>query len=298
MKRIAALPTILTLGTGFCGFMSLWYILKARTFTANASPFADFMETAGWMVLLAMVFDALDGKVARMVKAESDFGAQLDSLADVISFGVAPACMVVAMSTEIYQIGEVSSKALAQFGWAAASVFMLCAMMRLARFNVESNHDSEGTMYFAGLPAPAAGGFVAALVMMRYNIEGVVAAQQQAVKTMAATQEQISAMYGPVPAKLLPLMEPMATYLPFLAIALAILMVSRIRYVHVLNKLLADQERFSYVILILIGALFFYFTWLFSIPLAFLIYIIWGLVGGIRSSLRDKKALLEEDEGP
>jgi CDP-diacylglycerol--serine O-phosphatidyltransferase len=232
------------------------------------------------MVLMAMVFDALDGKLARVVKAESDFGAQLDSLADVISFGVAPAFMTMAMSV------EVETRLLARLGWAAASIFIMCAMMRLARFNVEANHDPEGTLYFDGLPTPAAGGFVASLVMMRYNIH-----------SLAMSDTEISEVYGRIAAQLLPIMKPMATYLPFLALLLALLMVSRVRYVHVLNKLLGDQEPFGYVIIVIIVAFFFFFTRPFSIPLAFLIYILWGLAGELRSALRGKKAAVEASSG-
>ena len=274
MKRVAALPTILTLGNGFCGFMSLWLALKALVIFNDPgmqTRFGMLMEDAGWMVLLAMVFDALDGKVARMVKAESNFGAQLDSLADVVSFGVAPAFLILAASVEV----GVADRFWGRFGWAAASIFLMCVMMRLARFNVESPHDSEGTMYFTGLPSPAAGGFVAALVVMRYKI---------------ASGVDVEEVYGQVAGKLEPFMAPMGTYLPILALALAILMVSRVRYIHVLNKLLGDQEAFFYVVIVVIGAFFFFFTRLFSIPLAFLIYIIWGLVGGFRSTLKDKKA--------
>jgi CDP-diacylglycerol--serine O-phosphatidyltransferase len=275
MKRIAAIPSILTLGNGFCGLMSIWYVVRAATvFKADPIRFGDYMEMAGWMVLLAMVFDALDGKIARMVKAETDFGSQLDSLADVVSFGVAPACMTMAMSAEL------DSHTLARLGWAAASIFTMCAMMRLARFNVESSHDSEGTMYFAGLPTPAAGGFVAALVMLRYNIEA-----------MANANVEVADIYGPVPAKLLlPIMQPMAAYIPLLVLVLGILMITRVRYMHVLNKLLGDQEPFGYVIIVVIVSFFFFFTRPFSIPLAFLIYILWGLLGGFRSSRLDKKA--------
>jgi CDP-diacylglycerol--serine O-phosphatidyltransferase len=298
VKKIAALPTILTLGNGFSGFMSLWYSSRALVgfTTAFASAAAGDaaildakrhffynMEMAGWMVLLAMIFDALDGKVARLVKAESDFGAQLDSLADVISFGVAPAVLILVASAEVRLQG---SLVLARLGWAAASIFLLCVMMRLARFNVESPHDSEGTMYFAGLPSPAGGGFVASLVVMRYQIAW-----------MAVTNREIEEVYGGVAGRLEPFMVPLGTYLPILAVLLAVLMVSRVRYIHVLNKLLGDQEAFFYVVLVVIGAFFFFFTRLFSIPLAFLIYIVWGLVGGFRSSLRDKKAANGEPSG-
>ena len=267
MKRIAALPTILTLGNAFCGFLAIMYVARAYYFMGEANGgvmFGEKMELAGWMIMLALVFDALDGKVARMVKGESNFGAQLDSLADAISFGVAPAIMAMAMS---WQWGE-----LARIGWASSALFMVCALLRLARYNVESEAGSEGTSYFAGLPTPAAGGFVASLVIMRYNIV-----------------DSLPEDFAPIASQLLPVMDRLAKYLPLLAVALALLMVSRVRYIHLANKLLKDQEAFGYIVGLVLAGFFLYFTRPFSIPLAFLIYIVWGLVGGFRSSKRDRQ---------
>lgn len=268
MKRIAALPTMLTLGNAFCGFLAIMYVARAYYYMGDnngGAMFGEKMEFAGWMIMLALVFDALDGKVARLVKGESNFGAQLDSLADAISFGVAPAIMAMAMS---WQWGE-----LANLGWASSALFMVCALLRLARYNVETEADSQGTSYFAGLPAPAAGGFVASLVIMRYNLV-----------------DAIPEDFALISSRLLPLMDRLAKYLPFLTVGLALLMVSRVRYIHLTNKLLKDQEAFGYIVGLVLLAFFFYFTRPFSIPLAFLIYIVWGLAGGFSSHKRDKKA--------
>ena len=267
MKRIAAFPTILTLSNAFCGFLAIGYVMRAER--SVPEKFGHNMEMAGWMVLLALVFDALDGKIARLMKSETDFGVQLDSLADVISFGVAPGFMCMAMVAE--------RGFLARLGWAASSLFMICALLRLARYNVETQNNSEGSMYFTGLPAPAGAGLVASLVMMRYHIE------------IAASEE-----FGWVPRRLFPMMDALAKYLPFLALALALLMVSRVRYVHVVNKWFGDQEPFGYVVLLILVGFFFFFTRPFSIPLAFLIYIAAGLAGGFRETRRENNGAAQK----
>ena len=98
----------------------------------------------GALILLAMIFDAVDGQVARITRATSDFGAQLDSLCDLVSFGLAPAILLVKMCP---QFTSLHSEAI----WSIAAVFACCAALRLARFNVEMDNDDDHTM-FAGLP--------------------------------------------------------------------------------------------------------------------------------------------------
>jgi CDP-diacylglycerol---serine O-phosphatidyltransferase len=299
MKKIAAIPTMLTLGNALCGFLSIGYVAKAReeltfqrvaqtvaaehetlslTFTEMAQKHGDrfghFMQMAGWMVLLAMVFDALDGKLARLVKVETDFGAQLDSLADGISFGVAPALLAMAMSIQggfVPQITLIGKNPWPAIAWAGGVLFIVCVLMRLARYNVEATHDPEGTQYFSGLPSPAGGGMVASLVMMRYHVEDI-----------------DSQKFSPVASQLLPVMKSVSDYLPLLLVLLAFLMVSRVRYIHVLNRLLGDQEAFGYLILVIVVAAFIFFTWPFSITLVFLLYIISGLPGGLRDIFRGR----------
>ena len=137
-RTIYILPSIFTVGNIFAGFLSIIATLSGE------------YEKAAIAIGIAVILDGLDGRVARLAKVSSDFGVQLDSLADVISFGIAPAVLV-------YSWGLVDFGRFARF---SAFVFLICGVMRLARFNI---HIGE-LKHFAGLPIPAAAGFIAATV--------------------------------------------------------------------------------------------------------------------------------------
>ncbi len=137
-RTIYILPSIFTVGNIFAGFLSLIATLSGE------------YEKAAVAIGIAVILDGLDGRVARLANVTSDFGVQLDSLADVISFGIAPAILV-------YSWGLVDFGGFARF---SAFVFLICGVMRLARFNI---HVGE-LKHFAGLPIPAAAGFIAATV--------------------------------------------------------------------------------------------------------------------------------------
>jgi CDP-diacylglycerol--serine O-phosphatidyltransferase len=124
---------------------------------------ADRFYLAAVAILFAVIFDSVDGRVARMTKTESDFGVQMDSLADVISFGVAPAVLV-------YQWG------LTHFGLVGMLVaffFTTCGALRLARFNVLATSGAGTPKYFTGLPIPLAGASIASLVLLHFKMGGV-----------------------------------------------------------------------------------------------------------------------------
>ena len=143
MRRgIYILPNLFTTGNLFCGF---WAIV---------SVFQEKFEYAAYAILLAAVFDALDGKVARLSGATSKFGVQYDSLADLISFGVAPALLAFTWALRPY----------GRFGWLAAFLFVVCGALRLARFNVQSS--SGEVKYFKGLPIPAAAIMIALTILL------------------------------------------------------------------------------------------------------------------------------------
>ena len=145
-KGIYILPNTLTLCGMFLGFYSIIAALRG-----------DYLQAA-WAIMLAMVFDGLDGWVARLTHSTTRFGIELDSLSDLVSFGVAPAVM-------LYQW------ALADFGrvgWACAFVFMACGALRLARYNVQMG--STESKAFTGMPIPAAATIVASTVIFYYEI--------------------------------------------------------------------------------------------------------------------------------
>jgi CDP-diacylglycerol--serine O-phosphatidyltransferase len=146
-KGIYLLPNILTTGALFGGFYAV------------LSGFSGQYEWAAMAIFAAMVFDGLDGRVARMTNTQSDFGVQYDSLSDMVSFGVAPA--VLAYGWGVSSLGKV--------GWAATFVYASCAALRLARFNVQASV-SDGKV-FTGLPSPVAAALVAGLVWSAQDIQ-------------------------------------------------------------------------------------------------------------------------------
>ena len=143
-RGIYLLPSILTTFGMFAGFYSI-----------IASINGDF-TLAAISIMVAMLWDALDGRVARLTNTQSDFGAQYDSLADLVSFGVAPALLVY----------EWSLSDLGRIGWLAAFIFLACAALRLARFNTQVGTSDK--RYFQGLPSPAAAGVIASMIWLKF----------------------------------------------------------------------------------------------------------------------------------
>lgn len=140
------IPSLFTVSNIFCGFTSV------------SSAIKENYELAGLLIGIAMILDTLDGRIARMTKTTSEFGLQLDSLADVITFGFAPA--VLCYQWAFYRFEHQSVD---RAGWLACFLFLVCAASRLARFNVQTSgvHDKR---YFIGMPTPAAAGMVASTI--------------------------------------------------------------------------------------------------------------------------------------
>ena len=131
------LPNMLTTAALFCGFYAIIAGVNQQ------------FEQGAIAIFIAMVFDALDGRVARMANATSEFGAEYDSLSDMVSFGIAPAMLV--YSWGLNELGK--------FGWVAAFIYVAAAALRLARFNTQVGIADK--RYFQGLPSPAAAGVLA-----------------------------------------------------------------------------------------------------------------------------------------
>ena len=259
MKRIPILPTLMTLGNAFCGFLAVGYVMKAWASQADHTEFGRSIAWAGWLILFAMVFDALDGKVARLSRSTSDFGVQLDSLCDVISFGVAPALIVKVLAEQ--------QQFLPRIGWATSILFVLCAALRLARFNVETDESEQSHLYFKGLPTPAAAGLIAAMTIMFYELREEAGAGEQFAVLAKALE---------------PIMDSMLYVIPFVAVALAVLMISNIRYVHVLNRLLRAREPLDYLVKLILVVVFVVLTKPFSLPVVMLVYVLSGIVGWVK----------------
>ncbi|GIW44802.1 MAG: CDP-diacylglycerol--serine O-phosphatidyltransferase [Candidatus Binatia bacterium] len=144
-RGVYLLPNLLTTGGLFSGFYSV-----------VASLHGDF-QVAAIAILIANVFDALDGRVARLTRTATRFGIEYDSLADLVAFGVAPAMLIYCWALEPW----------GSWGWLAAALYLTCAALRLARFNVQ--FDSVEKRHFVGLPSPAAAEAIAATVLLFYR---------------------------------------------------------------------------------------------------------------------------------
>ncbi|MBT3513873.1 MAG: CDP-diacylglycerol--serine O-phosphatidyltransferase [Nitrospina sp.] len=147
-KGIHILPSLFTTGNVFCGFYSFIAALNEKYYLA------------AWAIVLAIIFDVLDGRIARMTKTTSAFGMQYDSLADVISFGMAPAFLCYAWVL----------KPFGRIGWMAAFLYLLCSALRLARFNT-TKPDIQG-QHFIGLATPAAAAVIASIIIAFEDLFG------------------------------------------------------------------------------------------------------------------------------
>jgi len=226
LRNVTILPSLVTLLNGVCGFAAI-----ALTGTAEAS-FAQ----AGYLIILAMLADMLDGRLARISHSTSSFGGQLDSLCDMISFGVAPAFLMLkilqarlAMVAPVYPL---LAAFLQRFVWLAAAAYIICAAIRLARFNVENVEDESAHMSFMGLPSPAAAGVVTSIIIFH----------QEALPQFLTMDTSLYNICE----------DAILTALPLVCLAVAVLMVSRIRYPHVLNQYLRGKKPFRHFIRVLL----------------------------------------------
>lgn len=147
-KGIYILPSIFTLGNMFCGFYAIIAVLS------------DHFQAAAVAILLAGVFDALDGRVARLTNSCSKFGVEFDSLADLVSFGLAPGILIYMWAL----------KPFGRIGWLASFLFVVCGALRLARFNCQI-HTSE-SWSFTGLPIPMAAGTISSFIILNHFLWG------------------------------------------------------------------------------------------------------------------------------
>lgn len=139
-RAIYLLPNLFTTAALFCGFYAV------------VAAMNGYFDAAATAIFIAMVFDGFDGRIARLIHCESEFGAQYDSLSDLVAFGVAPA--LVSLSWALSALGKV--------GWMAAFIFLVCAALRLARFNTQIG--SVDKRYFVGLASPPAAALIASMV--------------------------------------------------------------------------------------------------------------------------------------
>lgn len=171
-SHIYLLPNSLTAGNLFFGFMAILSCIQANNSTDEIAV-SNYFTQAVWFILFGVICDAFDGRLARMGGRESLFGKEFDSIADVISFGVAPALMMIFLILKPNKDNE----SILQIGWLIGFVYLLCAAVRLSRFNVLTNpmlpkaKRLRETKDFLGLPVPAAAGMVASLVLIYVSFD-------------------------------------------------------------------------------------------------------------------------------
>jgi CDP-diacylglycerol--serine O-phosphatidyltransferase len=173
-KSLFILPNLFTVSSIFCGFNAI------RVLSTAESPAVDptRYQLAALLLVFAMFFDIIDGRVARLTRTQSAFGLQFDSLADVISFGIAPALL--AWRWALSPLGDL--------GIAACFVYVACGAIRLARFNVIATRETAATTgpgkYIVGLPIPGAAGMLIALVLANHSVRGNLFAHPAAVAVL------------------------------------------------------------------------------------------------------------------
>jgi CDP-diacylglycerol---serine O-phosphatidyltransferase len=200
------LPTICTLANGVCGLAAI----TLATSRNPAIPPTELVFYAGLLIFLGMLFDVLDGHVARMTRQTSQFGKELDSLCDVITFGVAPVFVMLTFSGALHP----------RLLWGIGVLYTLSAILRLARFNVQKDEHSA-TDFFSGLPTPMAAGVIASFAISLPALEKLLgpemseASQDMGARLIAATMFLVPVLTGVV----------------------AWLMVSRFKYPHMAYEL-------------------------------------------------------------
>jgi CDP-diacylglycerol--serine O-phosphatidyltransferase len=247
-----------TLGNAICGFGAMY--------VAALPGYPNQFTIAAYLIFLAMVFDALDGRLARFARHTTDFGGQLDSLADVISFGAAPAFLSLLLFKAWYSGPQHADlpMALTRFIWAVGALYLSCAALRLARFNVSNEHGEQHHFSFLGLPSPAAGGTVAAWVLM----------QQELARTAfdlhsSSTMLRLSNTLGHLSAVCI-------LVLPLIVLGTGLLMISHIRYPHLVNRHLRGRRSLARLILVLMGLLLLVVAHEYVMAVGMLAYVLWG----------------------
>ena len=226
LRGVHFLPSMATLGNALCGFAAI-YVCTLSPQNMGDDPWAIALARnstliATYLILVAAVFDALDGRLARMTRSTTDFGGQLDSLADVISFGCAPA--FIALVSFKHHGPQDLPLFISRAVFAIALLYVACAAIRLARFNVMNEHGDQSHQSFQGLPSPGAGLCVTMIAM----------AHQQLVMNNYS-------MLG----------VGVVSLLPLVMLACGLLMVSNMPYPHLVNAFLSGRKSLTKLLLAL-----------------------------------------------
>lgn len=241
VDRVAVVPSLVTLLNAVCGFAAIHFVAAGMNDPEALymhKPQLTYFAAAAYMIFLAMIADALDGQLARRTGSTSKFGEQLDSLADIVSFGVAPAFLMLRVVD--CSLRDVIGPAAPAFGpmggkllWLIAAAYLCCAALRLARFTVETQPEESSHMGFSGLPSPAAAGVVASLVLVVADLLLELSQDVPRVWIAGAT-------------------KAIVYLLPLVTLGVALLMVSRVPYPHALNRYIRGRRSFAHVVRIVL----------------------------------------------
>lgn len=281
LRSLAITPTLMTLSNLLCGFAAIHFALRAMYNLGageSKAPFErlpgalweltppSFLSVGAVLVIVGMVFDLFDGLLARFTRSTTNFGGQLDSLADIVTFGVAPATLMVAFMSQELAIeailpSPISEHLVGRAAWVSAALYVAFAAVRLARFNVEHAKADFDYRTFHGMPSPGAACVMVALILF----------QDQ----MGTTGRTVT-VYA----------------MPFVAVIIAFLMVSRIPYRRFHRAYFLGKKPFSRVItVVLLLAMF----WLIKAP-TLLILVLWYAASGpvflMARLLRDRRRLV------
>ncbi len=256
IRSVYFLPSLATLGNAVCGFGAIYVaglvdVHGRDPLTARLA--SNHLVYACYLIFLAMIFDALDGRLARFTRHTTDFGGQLDSLADVISFGAAPAFIAL----QVFKSGMLQQNwdpplFVTRLIWAIGALFMSCAALRLAKFNVSNQHGEQHHFSFLGLPSPGAAGAVAAFILM-----------QQDLLTKAAWLES---------GLLLTAARVCVWILPIVVLLTGLLMISNLRYPHLVNRYLRGRRSIGRLLFVLVLALLLWVWFQYTLAAGMLIY--------------------------
>ncbi|MEI6231715.1 MAG: CDP-alcohol phosphatidyltransferase family protein [Planctomycetota bacterium] len=283
LHGVHPLPTMVTLGNLICGFASILLSMRANmpeAFVASRVPAGtapytptDYLYISGLLIFFAMIFDVLDGSVARLTKSTSKFGMEMDSLCDVVSFGVAPGVLVKNLIDHHAISGELHPM-LDRYIFPLLVIYLCCATLRLARYNVESEAGHRN--FFFGMPSPGAAGCAAGLVIL-----ALPASHHWTISPFSVQVDQIESYLKLV-------RGPIILSLPFVMLGLGILMVSRVHYQHVGDKMLKGKKSFMHLLVLCIAIALIVMHHEIMLAIMFNGYMLVGLFNEIRFQLFPK----------
>lgn len=282
IRSVYSLPSLATLGNAICGFAAVWVAMLDPA-TPTKDPVTHFLLqnhflAAAYFIFIAMLFDAIDGRLARLTRHTTDFGGQLDSLADVVSFGFAP--MFVALKL-FHDTNPDLPPLITKTVWSIGALYMSCAMIRLARFNVSNEHGEQHHFSFLGLPSPGAAAVVASFILMQQDL---IDPGEHAIVRHGTMANLAAAMVWS---------------LPFIVLGSGLLMVSTIRYPHLVNRYLRGRRSIQRLVVTVVLLLLLVIVHRYTLGIGTLVYALSGPASLAMARLRRRATpALAPDSSP